>query len=149
MVKKGFTLVEMLLVVIIIAILTTIVLVALNPARQLALTNNTKRSADVNVILNAVSEFMIENDGDLPVSEESNLNVIQKNMGITSSDVDICDELVPDFIAEIPFDSTQDNAYFISCNDYNAEYTISADSDGRVTVESPHAQLFADISVTR
>lgn len=149
MVKKGFTLVEMLLVVIIIAVLTTIVLVALNPVRQLALTNNTKRSADVNAILNAVTEFMIENNGDLPVSEESNLNVIQKNMGVTSADVDICDELVPVFIAALPFDESEDDAYFTSCNDYNLEYTISANSDGRVTVEAPHAQLFADISVTR
>ncbi len=147
--KKGFTLVEMLLVVIIIAILTTIVLVAINPARQVALTNNTRRSAHVNSILNAVSEYIIENEGAIPVSEESNFNTIPKNMGVTSNDVDICDDLVPDFIAALPFDSSDPDAYFTSCNDYNLQYNISIDSDDRVTVEAPNAQLFADISVTR
>lgn len=147
--KKGFTLVEMLLVVIIIAILTTIVLVALSPARQIAQTNNTKRRADVATILSAVSQYIVDNGGELPVSTESNLNIVPKNMGITVNDVEICDDLVPEYLAALPFDSGVSGAYFTSCVDYDLQYDISATSEGRVTVDAPNAQLFQTISVSR
>lgn len=149
MYKKGFTLIEMLLVVIVIAILTTIVLVAINPARQIAQTNNTKRSADVITILNAVSQYIVDNGGDIPTSTEATMNSIPKNMGITAGDIEICDDLVPLYVAELPFDPGEPDAYFTACNDYNLQYNISVDSDGRVTVDAPNAQLFQSISVTR
>lgn len=146
--KKGFTLVEMLLVVVIIAILTAIVLVAISPARQIAQANNTKRRADVTTLLNAISEFIVDN-GVLPTSQESILNNVEKNMSIGAGNVDICDEIVPKYIAELPFDPTNTNAYFTSCNDYNLEYNIKLDQFDRVTIIAPDAQLGEDIEVSR
>ena len=46
--KKGFTLIELLVVIGILAVLLTIVLIAINPGRQFAQANNTKRRSDVN-----------------------------------------------------------------------------------------------------
>lgn len=61
--KRGFTLIELLLVIGIIAILAGIVIIAINPARQLASTRNAKRQADLTAILNAFSQYAIDHGG--------------------------------------------------------------------------------------
>jgi len=62
----GFTLIEILLVVAAIAILAGIVIVAINPTRQLGATKDAKRQADVNTILNAVYQYALDNNGSIP-----------------------------------------------------------------------------------
>ena len=64
--STGFTLMELLMVVAVIAILAAIVIVAINPTRQLGGARDTKRRAEVNAILNAVSQYAIDHDGLFP-----------------------------------------------------------------------------------
>lgn len=64
--QKGFTLIEVLLVVALIAILAGIVILAINPSKQIADTNNAQRRVDVNTILNAVYQYSIDNSGVFP-----------------------------------------------------------------------------------
>jgi len=66
--KKGFTLLEILLVVGIIAILAGIVILAINPSKQLGDTRNAQRRSDVLSIANAVYQYMIDNNGTAPVT---------------------------------------------------------------------------------
>jgi len=62
-IKKGFTLVEMLVVIGLIALLSSVVLVAVNPIRQFKLARDSARSAHLVAILNAIGQDMAENKG--------------------------------------------------------------------------------------
>jgi len=59
--KKGFTLIEILLVVAILSILLVVVFAALNPAQRLTDTRNARRWNDVNQTLTALHECIIDN----------------------------------------------------------------------------------------
>ena len=76
MLKKGFTLIEILIVLAIIAMLATVVIIAINPARQFATARNTQRWAAINAILNAVDQYMIDNIGIRPSGIDTTLRMI-------------------------------------------------------------------------
>src|SRR3989344_2727103 len=59
----GFTLIELLVVIGIIAVLPTVVIIAINPARQFAQARNTQRWSNINSLLNAVGQRMADNRG--------------------------------------------------------------------------------------
>lgn len=144
--KKGFTLVEVLLVVVIIAILAGIVIVAINPGRQISQANNTQRQSDVKTILDAVHEFAVDNRGTMPAS----ITAAATEMGSGAGLIDICTDLVPTYIAEMPFDPTDADAAYTDCTAYASGYTIVQDAtSNRITVAAPTAELSATISVIR
>src|ERR1700757_1889806 len=72
--QRGFTLLEVLLVVGIISILAGIVIVAINPSKQLGDAKNAQRRSDVNTIINAVYQYKIDNSGADPTSFQSSAN---------------------------------------------------------------------------
>lgn len=143
--KKGFTLVEVLLVIVIIAILAAIVIVAINPARQISQANNTQRKTDVKTLLDAVDEYIVDARGPLPSTIGTQVMVV----GSGSGEADLCPILVPTYIAAMPFDPTATGAHYTSCTDYATGYTIARGSEGRVTVNAPNAEFGEVISVSR
>jgi len=66
--KKGFTLIELLVVIAIIATLAVLVFVALNPATRLEDARDARRVSDVNSILTAIHEAIVDNDGSNPTN---------------------------------------------------------------------------------
>ncbi len=146
--KKGFTLIELLVVIGILAVLLTIVLIAINPARQFSQSNNTKRASDVNAILNAVDQFAADNRGTLPAG----ITAVVQNISDTGAN--ICDDIVDDYMAALPVDPlTNNGAAVTDCavvGGYDTNYTIlRSAANNRITVAAPAAELGQVISVTR
>ncbi len=145
--QKGFTLIELLVVIGILAVLLAITLIAINPARQFAQANNTKRRSDVNAILNAVNQYMADNTGTVPTGVT---DVVQN---ISDAGADICAALVPQYIAALPVDpSVNDGVSVTDCTTvgYDSGYTIAQSAtNSRITVTAPGVEIGDNISVTR
>jgi len=152
--QKGFTLIELLVVIGILTVLLAITIVALNPSNNFKQANNTQRQSDVNAILNAINQYSVANNGNLPAGITTTAKNITSTAGATN--VNLCSALVPTYIADLPFDpSTGSESPANSiCTDggatYDSKYSVSASATGgRVTVTAPSAELGVTISVTR
>jgi prepilin-type N-terminal cleavage/methylation domain-containing protein len=149
---SGFTLIEILLAVAALVILAGIVILAINPTKQLADTRNAKRQMDVNTILNGVYQWSIDNNGAIPNSIHyavgyTSTTEICRTTGVNCSNnnlVDLgvlfADEL---YLVAIP---TDPNAQLV----YGSGYHIYRSLNGRITVVAPSTENGkAIISVTR
>ena len=154
---KGFTLIEVLIVIGILAILSAIVIIAINPGQQFAQARNTQRRSDVQAVLNAVNQNMVKNRGvwTCTVNGGHNLPGTASSTGRLMSDgvgnYNICSWRVDTYIAAMPIDpSTGTNPTTPPCTAYNSGYLISEDSTNhRITVSAPDAELTETITVTR
>lgn len=150
---KGFTLIELLVVIGILAVLFAIVLVAINPARQFSQANDTKRSSDVNALLNAIHQYAADNRGNLTaLGITTTATEIGDTVGAVPPMIDICDELVPTYIAALPVDPLLNNGAAVTdCSvTYETNYTVmTSAADNRITVAAPDAEIATSITVTR
>ena len=150
--RRGFTLIELLVVIGILAVLLAITLIAINPARQFSQANDTKRSSDVNAILNAIDQYAADTKGALPAGipdTAAGAAVIGNGVG----QVDICAALVTRYLAALPVDPLTANGTPVSnCATvgYTTGYTVvRSTTDNRITVAAPAAEINTPISVTR
>lgn len=148
--KRGFTLIELLVVIGILAVLLAIVLIAINPARQFAQANNTKRASDVNAILNAIDQFAADNHGTLPGTIPTTAAEIGNSVG----QVDICAPLVTLYLAALPVDPLTNNGAPVEEADCAGTYAtgyevVRSAANNRITVTAPDAELGQVISITR
>lgn len=148
--QKGFTLIELLVVIGILAVLLSITLIAINPNRQFAQANNTKRRSDVNAVLNSVGQYMADNSGSVPAGIDTTVRYVSNDTGVTSR-VDLCTVLMPTYLAQLPVDpQTNNGAPVATCTaTYNTGYTVVMSNGNRITVAAPAAQESQTISVTR
>lgn len=151
--KKGFTLLEVLLVVAVIGILAGIVILAINPNKQLGDTRNAQRRADVNTILNAVYQYSIDNRGNLPTTIASSTCV-----GTTATSTEIWDSSTATTSVLIDLSVLVANQRYLTAIPVDPSgatttggtgYRIARSANGRVTVCAVAAESETTISVTR
>ena len=168
--RRGFTLIELLLVIGIIAILASIVIVAINPTRQLGQARDAQRRADVNTILNAIYQYSIDNNGALPDSLSGSsvggvsianvrLYVCKGHLlrnNVADGNGAVCSNtnhqrlslrsLTGSYVVNVPYDPSRNALTGTGLTGY---WVIKDTTTGRLTVEGVAETTGVTISVTR
>jgi prepilin-type N-terminal cleavage/methylation domain-containing protein len=144
---KGFTLVELLIVIAIIAILAVLVFVALDPVGRFQDARNSRRWNDVNSYLTAVHECIVDADGvtsgcigsltagnvyEMVNSGSSGCDDVCTSASSDSSCADV-DTLLAAYLKSLPEDPGG-----VASN--HTEYTVSIDSNNIITIASCSAE---------
>ncbi len=128
---RGFTLIEILVVIGIIAVLAAIVIIAINPSRQFAQARNSQRTSNVTTILNAIGQNIADHKGVFECDDADDIDDTAIEIGTGSGLIDLEDCLVPTYIPQMVFDP-------IDGDETGTEYTVKVE-DGRYTICAPNA----------
>lgn len=135
--QRGFTLIELLVVIAIIAILATVVFVALNPVKRFQDARDSRRWNDVNSILTAVHECIVDNDGSL-----TDCGITDTSSHVLGTgDLDLSTELAA-YLKSMPQDPSTGAAA-------DTGYSLQADSNNIITITADDAEGSATIQVSR
>lgn len=143
---SAFTLIEVLIVIALIAILAAITIIAINPQQNFQDARNTQRSADVNTILNAITQFSAR-QGNLITDLDGGNGLPDcttpgaANIGTGTGNANLVGELVPTYVVSIPIDPQ-------GTGETDTGYTVCTTGTGRVRVSAPLAES-TTISVER
>lgn len=140
---QGFTLMEILLVIGLLAVLAVVVFVALDPAKRFQDTRNARRTADIQNILSAVHTYVNDTKGTFP----ANITSTEKQIGTattgctiatggcavaaTADCVDLSTDLAP-YLKSLPVDPTGTAAL--------TGYSIVRDANNMITVRACRAE---------
>lgn len=128
--QKGFTLIELLVVIAIIAILGTVVFVALDPVTRFADARDSRRWNDVNSLLTATHQYIVDNGGDLPAGLAT--NTASTELGSCGTCINLATPLAP-YLASIPLDPDGGTAS-------ESGYNVAVDANNIVTISAPGAE---------
>lgn len=154
--ESGFTLIELLVVITIIATLAVVVFVALNPAKRLADARDARRTADVDTILTAIHQSIVDNKGSLPTNMPSTGNEAQLGTAVSACGVvtGFCNTLaactdlttgannVSKYLKNMPTDPNTGTSA-------KTGYSVKVDANGIVTVSACGVENLASFSASR
>lgn len=152
--KEKYTIFEIFLGVCIVCVLVGVVVFVLNPDAHTAQRRNAQRNADVNIILEALYQYAIDNDGNFPITidetydsvqivgSEVSQNTSQCGIQTTSSVIDLSSDLVPMYLASIPEDPSHGSRE-------NTYYYVNRDKQGRLEVGACEPEAGVIIKVVR
>lgn len=145
--RRGITLVELILTLGIMAFVMTLSFLWFNPSGQLMNARNNQRTSHLNAILTGIQENKADNRnawscglGAIPTTTT--------RMASTPGNYNIGPCLVPNFMPNLPNDPAAQGAHFTSISDYDTGYSIMQDaSSGIITLTAPFAEGSTTISV--
>jgi prepilin-type N-terminal cleavage/methylation domain-containing protein len=143
---RGFTLIELLLVIGIIAVLASIVILAINPTKQLGKARDAQRQSDVKTILDAVYQYAINNTGRMPaiIPSSTSREICRAGAVSCNNGVNLNGLLSGAYLVQIPQDPQ------VPTGGTGTNYFIVQDpTSKRITVLAPGAEQTATIRVTR
>lgn len=150
--KTGFTITEILLLVVLIAMLTGIVFLSINPGKRLADVRNSQRKSDVDAIMGAIYQYAANNNGAILGNIKSasacpGSNALVSEICKTGINNNSCTDLSAltenlRYLESIPVDP-------ISSSVNGSGYNIIKTSNGKVTVCAPLAENMATVSASR
>ena len=138
--NKGFTLIEILVVIGIIAILAAIVIIAINPARQFAQARDSQRVSNVNSILNAIGQNVADNKGTFTCA--ATIPPTATDIGTGSGFINIEACLVPTYIPAMMMDP-------VGGTSADTKYQVTQDATTKRITVSATPEIATSISVTR
>jgi prepilin-type N-terminal cleavage/methylation domain-containing protein len=164
--NKGFTLIELLIVIAVMAILTTVVFVALNPMARFQDARNSRRWTDINTILSAVKLQQVDNGGnylqdiynltaDLYYQVGAGANCSETcNSGASSitleaNCVDVAGLVTGGYMPAVPFDPNASGASLDHTKYFLVKKSNGAISVGSCAAEQGSAAAVPTIIVTR
>jgi prepilin-type N-terminal cleavage/methylation domain-containing protein len=151
--NKGFTLIEILVVIAILAILSAVVFVALDPVKRFEDSRNARRVSDVNTILTAIHESIVDTGGTLPgglttgMATPLEIGTCAAAAGSALCTAVDCDDLgtaLSTYLASAPIDPIGGATY----DAVNTGYEVQVDANNIVTVEACAAES-TTITVSR
>ena len=153
--RKGFTLIEVIITISLIVILTGIFFFFANPAGQLASSRNSERKLQLQAIMNAIRQDIADqsneqfscSSGALPTSTAR----MTSRMGTGTYNIAPCIVFQNGQygLFTMPFDPSASSSYFNSTTDYDSGYSIVANGSGSITLSAPNAELRQTITITR
>jgi prepilin-type N-terminal cleavage/methylation domain-containing protein len=139
--KKGFTLLELLIVMGILGVLASVLVVAINPTRQFAKARDVQRESDLQAIVSVIFQYASEHSGSLPDTDDdpetSNFPTSMTCIGTGAGCFDLAgagetgDEIVPVYMVELPKDPKLESTGNPG-TDADTGYKIYADTNGHV-----------------
>lgn len=148
--RHGFTLLEILLVIGIIAVLATVVIVSLDPATRFRDARDSRRLSDIQSILSAVHQYIVDNRGALPdgidttereISTEGSGCSISTDVCSASDCVDLSSPLAR-YLKTVPYDSENGS-------EAHTRYSVQVDANNIVTVRACDSNDTTISSVSR
>lgn len=148
--QKAFTLLEILLVIGIIAVLATVVIVSLDPAMRFRDARDSRRLSDIQSVLSAVHQYIVDNKGALPPGIDTTEREIGTDGSGCSLSTSICgatdciDLSTPlaRYLKMMPYDPANGS-------DAHTHYSVQADSNNIITVRACDSEDATIASVSR
>lgn len=140
--KQGFTMLEILLVVASIGILMSIVILAVNPAKQLAQVRNAERQAEITAVLQKVWEYNLDYGYFPQTITQTPLEICKASAQDCTDMVDLSVLVDEGYLLEIPIDPS-------SASPNGTGYGIFKTPQDRITITAPGAERGAIIELTR
>lgn len=155
--QKGFTLIELLIVIVIVSALAVTVFVALNPVQRLKDSRDARRTSDVETLLTAIHQYIVDNKGSLPTGLTTGMAETQLGTGasgctistggctvVAAACVDLTTPLAK-YVKSIPIDPLGGTTYTAA----KTGYSVTVDANNIVTVKACGTEGSTNISQSR